>query len=213
MGDPAWCELCKAPATTPAIPRVLPGDDVDVVRIGDAVARREGGWRPTVVRLQNSHATTGTELSRWALTLQEPSHVFDLEFYRAPDLVMEIQLRFRHGPERFMGLHRRHRLGVTRHSKGWWSSLRNQSIYSAAQPDRCGKRVPTLEQLSSGARIPDAADEIAAYGGVVVPRSGLGATKRASSTFAILGATDVQAPHIAVFLVSRVLPVYYEYAG
>lgn len=213
MGEPSWCELCREAATSRSIPSVLPEHDADVVHVGGAVARRDGGWQPTQVNLQNSAAHAGTEVNRWTVSLDHSNYYFDLEFYRAPDLIMEIQLRFREGPERFIGLHRRHRLGVNRHLKGWWSSLRNQSIYTPENPDRCSKRSPTLEQLSTGAGISDAVESIEAAGGVTVPRSGLGATKRSNSTLAVLGTTGSQAPHIATFLVSRVLPVYHEYTG
>ena len=66
---------------------------------------------------------------------------------------------------------------------------------------------------SIGEGIPDAVVAIEAVGDVTVDRAALGATKRNNSTPVVLGATGNQAPHIAVFLLSRVVPVFNRYEG
>ena len=213
MGDPAWCRICVEASTRAAVPTVLPDVQVRGVVVGAAHAIRQGDWEPSGVRLQNSAATDGTEVSHWRVTFDTAPHEVDLEFYRARDLVMEIQMRFREGPERFIGLHRRHRLGVQRHAKGWWSSLRNQSIYLPNRPDRCQKRTPDIEQLSGGAGVDDATAMIEAAGGAVVERRALGQTKRGGSVLAVLAAEGNQAPHVTSFLLSRILPIYHRYEG
>ncbi len=186
---------------------------MDEVIVGDAIANRDGDWEASGFQLQHSAFGDGTEVNRWRVTFADAPHRLDLEFYRSRDQVMEIQLRFREGPERFIGLHRRHRLGVRRHVKGWWSSLRNQSVYLDDHPDRCVKRSPSLEQLSLGAHVSNAAEVIGLAGGVIIRRNALGPTKRGGSSLAVLGAEGNQAPHVAAFLASRVLPIYYQYEG
>lgn len=210
-----WCSLCKnrLQTVTGAIAKPPAGGAWKrQFTIGEAVVNRTARTRAlTGSSADRIKGTGGANL--WEGTL--PGTTFEITFEVWDHGTRQVGFCFVQGPLKFIGLHHRHYLMVYRTRRGSWVSLHYQTRFSPEAPDHPTKRTPNLRELAEGGRVDDPVNLLLELGatGVGEGRHVLGVSAKRPGDLCVMFDHDTEAVPVGVFVLSRVLPLWYEYEG